>query len=79
VVTVPRVSARLDVQRLLDAAKARSQAELARQLDVAPANLCAYVRDGITVQMADRWAARLGLHPAEVWGSDFYVGTEVNA
>ena len=29
---------------------------------------------GIEVFSADRWAIRLGYHPLEIWGQEFYVG-----
>jgi hypothetical protein len=29
---------------------------------------------GIDLWAADRWAIRLGYHPLEIWGQDFYVG-----
>lgn len=29
---------------------------------------------GIDVFAADRWSIRLGYHPLEIWGQDFYVG-----
>lgn len=29
---------------------------------------------GIEVFAADRWCIKLGYHPLEIWGQDFYVG-----
>ena len=29
---------------------------------------------GIEVHNADRWAVKLGYHPYEIWGADFYRG-----
>lgn len=31
-------------------------------------------RNGIDVYNADRWCVRLGYHPIEIWGQDFYAG-----
>ena len=29
---------------------------------------------GMSVYLADRWAIKLGYHPVEIWGNDFYRG-----
>jgi hypothetical protein len=42
---------------------------VARRLEVDPAMLCR----PIPVDRADRYATRLGLHPAEVWGADWWL------
>jgi hypothetical protein len=31
-------------------------------------------KDGIGVYSADKWCIRLGYHPVEIWGQDFYLG-----
>lgn len=41
--------------------------ELARRLQVDPAMLCR----PLSSTQADRYATRMGVHPAEVWGADF--------
>lgn len=33
-------------------------------------------RFGIDLYAADRWCVRLGYHPIEIWGNDFYRNTE---
>jgi hypothetical protein len=33
-------------------------------------------KDGIGIYSADKWCIRLGYHPIEVWGQDFYVSIE---
>jgi hypothetical protein len=33
-------------------------------------------RIGLDVYNADRWAVKLGYHPYEIWGDDFYQGCE---
>ena len=30
--------------------------------------------NGMNVFVADRWAVKLGYHPYEIWGNDFYRG-----
>lgn len=29
---------------------------------------------GLSVYLADRWAVKLGYHPYEIWGNEFYRG-----
>ena len=41
---------------------------VARRLGVDPALLCR----PLSVDQADRYAVRLGLHPAEVWGASWW-------
>ena len=33
-----------------------------------------WTRFGIDLYKADEWCVRLGYHPVEIWGQDFYVG-----
>lgn len=54
---------RWPVEPLIEAAGGIEKAN--RRID--PANLHRARRDGLTDVAADRWAIRLGLHPAEVW------------
>lgn len=30
--------------------------------------------EGLSIYSADKWAIRLGYHPYEIWGADFYRG-----
>jgi hypothetical protein len=47
---------------------------LARRLGVTPRSVQRWRHGaGIRIWLADRLAVRLGLHPVEVWGQDFYV------
>lgn len=38
--------------------------------------LAKWRKSGMDVYNADRWAVKLGYHPFEIWGSDFYEGCE---
>lgn len=38
--------------------------------------LAKWRKNGMDVYHADRWAVKLGYHPFEIWGSDFYEGCE---
>lgn len=31
-----------------------------------------WTRKGIDIYAADRWCIRMGYHPSEIWGQDFY-------
>lgn len=33
-----------------------------------------WTKNGIELYNADAWCVRLGYHPIEIWGQDFYVG-----
>jgi hypothetical protein len=35
-----------------------------------------WLRIGLDLYTADRWAVKLGYHPYEIWGDDFYQGCE---
>lgn len=49
---------------------------LARAAGVPRETIQRWKREGVTVNGADLVADALGLHPAEIWGDDFYqVGT----
>lgn len=39
-----------------------------------PTTLWRWKNNGMDVWVADRWACKLGYHPIEIWGQDFYVG-----
>lgn len=41
-------------------------------LDVARETLQIWKRDGVPVYSADKAAVRLGLHPVEIWGADWW-------
>ena len=43
---------------------------------VANTLLSKWRKSGMDVYNADRWAVKLGYHPFEIWGSDFYEGCE---
>ena len=43
---------------------------------VANSLLSKWRKSGMDVYNADRWAVKLGYHPFEIWGSDFYEGCE---
>jgi hypothetical protein len=36
-------------------------------------------RGGIDLYVADRWCIRLGYHPTEIWGQEFYAGATEEA
>ena len=38
-----------------------------------------WLQNGIELFAADRWCIRLGYHPSQIWGSDFYTGINENA
>jgi hypothetical protein len=44
----------------------------ARALDVHPRQVYRWRRQGVTWATADQLAARVGRHPAEVWGTDWW-------
>ena len=60
------MTARYPVQHLLDAANVTA-AQAAHQLHVSYRQLQQLARFGLPEHLADRWACRLGLHPANVW------------
>ena len=33
-------------------------------------------KNGIDLYAADRWCIKLGFHPTQIWGTDFYQGIE---
>lgn len=43
-------------------------------------NMCLLKKRGMTfdVYWADYWACKLGYHPIEIWGNEFYSGIEVS-
>lgn len=45
-----------------------SHSGLARRLGVSRPNVCRASREGLTINLADRWAIALDLHPVTVWG-----------
>lgn len=69
--TYRKTAVRLDANQLV----------LRLQLDgrsgaVANSLLSKWRKSGMDVYNADRWAVKLGYHPFEIWGSDFYEGCE---
>lgn len=61
--------ARFDPAPLVAACQPMTLRAVARRLDVDPAVLCR----PLTVGQADRFATALGMHPAEVWGADWWI------
>jgi hypothetical protein len=59
---------RFEPARLIEAMEPLSLRAVARRLQVDPAMLCR----PLSATQADRYATRLGLHPGEVWGVDWY-------
>lgn len=41
---------------------------------LSPNSVRRWMRDGMDLYNADEWCVRLGYHPVEIWGQDFYVG-----
>lgn len=63
------------VSRRLDSAPFIARLERDERLAaVDPTFVSKWRRNGIDVWAADRWSIRLGYHPLEIWGQDFYVG-----
>jgi hypothetical protein len=69
------VSGRWPLTALLSAS-GLSRHSLGSQLRLAGHTLRTASRRGLSDLQADRWAVRLGLHPAEVWGASWYDGSE---
>ena len=60
----------------LDANQLVSRLQLdGRTNAVANTLLSKWRNSGMDVYNADRWAVKLGYHPVEIWGSDFYRGS----
>jgi len=51
----------------------RNIVHLARCADVRTSEVYRFIRDGLTWTMADRLAIRLGYHPAEIWGHEWWA------
>jgi hypothetical protein len=66
-----KTAVRLDANCLVD----RLQSD-GRTGAVANSLLSKWRKSGMDVYNADRWAVKLGYHPFEIWGSDFYEGCE---
>jgi lambda repressor-like predicted transcriptional regulator len=60
---------KLDPAPLVEACAPMTLRAVARALNVDPAVLCR----PLPWPRADRYAVRLGFHPVEVWGTDFYA------
>lgn len=65
--TKPLLLIRLDAEPLIN--KLRKDG---RQGAVSAARMRDWRRDGIDLFIADKWCVRLGYHPYEIWGQDFY-------
>lgn len=59
-----------DPAALIDATAGDSLRSVARRLGIDPALLCR----PLSASQADRYATRLGLNPAEVWGAAWWGG-----
>ncbi len=73
----PKRAARLSMDPLLELAAAGMPAPNARKLAVvlhcSPTDIWRWLAHGVTWTAADRLAVRLGYHPAEVWGADWWA------
>lgn len=49
----------------------------AETFSVATSRLALYAEEGLPDHVADRWAVRIGRHPAEVWPEWFDVGLSI--
>jgi hypothetical protein len=38
-----------------------------------------YQKRGLTWEAADEWACKIGMHPVQIWGTDFYTYDEETA
>lgn len=45
---------------------------------ITPSQIGKWRRIGLDIYSADKWAVKLGYHPYEIWGDDFYQGCEDN-
>lgn len=61
---------RFSYERVWKLAGCPTNAELARRTDINLRNWQRWKRAGVSKRYADRVAARLGMHPGEVWGWD---------
>lgn len=50
----------------------QSLRSVAQHLGIDPANLCR----PLSINQADRYACRLGLHPMSIWGDDWLTDTD---
>jgi hypothetical protein len=62
------VKVRLDAQPLIS--RLTRDGRLAA---VENSKISSWRKDGIGIYSADKWCIRLGYHPIEIWGQDFYV------
>jgi len=51
--------------------------QLARRVGIDTSQVYRARKVGLTVWAADRWACACGLHPATVWGTDWFNGQNV--
>jgi hypothetical protein len=65
------VKVRLDGQPLIDRLTRDG-----RLSAVENSKISGWRKDGIGIYSADKWCIRLGYHPIEIWGQDFYVSIE---
>lgn len=62
------VKVRLDAQPLLDRLTRDGRLNA-----VDNSKISSWRKGGIAIYSADKWCIRLGYHPIEIWGQDFYV------
>ncbi len=65
------VKIRLDAQPLIDRLTRDGRLNA-----VENSKISEWRKNGIGIYPADKWCIRLGYHPIEVWGQDFYVAIE---
>lgn len=63
---------RLDAAPLIALSSRHSGNSLAEELHMDRHRVTRWLRDGVPVDVADRVAVALGLHPAEVWGNEWW-------
>ena len=65
------VTVRLDGQPLIDRLTRDGRLNA-----VENSKISGWRKNGIGIYAADKWCIRLGYHPIEIWGQDFYVAVE---
>ena len=48
---------------------------VARTCQIRTATMFSWHKHGVPLLAADRLACQLGVHPTEIWGNEFFVGT----
>lgn len=63
---------KLSLEALMVAARCDTAGELARMLGLTNSNVRALRSRGVPIHRADEFACKIGLHPTQVWGEEFY-------